>query len=176
MKGPSSLPLLVLAASACAAGGGAPSSSPGPINWPAGEFVLEGTVTYNEATPSYQGTATEDYVAYLDIADDGSSTLTSSTGLCREPIRARVRRDETVAGRFFECGDVTYFFGPGGGTIRGELSARVEETFRVPGPCRGRGTGADGQSICIRPSWRIDYRTSTKRARLRVSEEAQGGN
>ncbi len=168
MKAPSSLPLLVLAASACSTTGAPSAPAPSPLIWPAGDYVLEASVRYNQATTYSESTLTEDFVAYLNVAPDGSLTLTSSSGLCRDPLDPRARREEARGRRGFECGDVTYAFGPGGGTIRGEMTAAVWETFRVPGPCKRYGTGADGRSICIEPSWRVVSQRSVKRARLRV--------
>jgi hypothetical protein len=168
MKGRSSLPLLILAASACSANAGPPASAPSPLIWPAGEYVLEASVRYNEATPSSESTLTEDFVAYLNVAPDGSLTLTSSSGLCRDPLDPRQRREENRGRRGFECGDVTYAFGPAGGTIRGEMTARVWETFRVPGPCKRYGATVDGRTVCLEPSWRVVSRSSVKSARLRI--------
>ena len=167
MKGSSSLSFLVLVASACSASGGPPASGRSPVIWPAGRYDLDASVRYNEATPLEQWTATEEYFAQLTVAPDGTLTLTSSAGLCRDPNPARSRTEEPVGGRAFECGDVTYSLGPEGGTIGGRISARVRESYRVPGPCRQRATGVGGQDICIRPSWRVEYRTSIKTARLR---------
>ena len=167
MKGGSSLPLLVLAGSACSMG--PPLESPtGLVTWPVGQYVLEASVPYNQATESSERRDIAEYVADLTIAPGGSMSLTSSSGLCRVPARAQVPRDERVASGRFECGDVTYSFRPAGGTIRGEITARIQETFRVPGPCRS-GSTPDGTTICV-PTWQLEYRMNSKTARLRVLE------
>ena len=159
MKGSTSPALIVLAVSACSAG--APASPPGPVVWPVGQYDLQASVPYTRASPVTETTEFEEYLAELTVAPDGSLTLTSSSGLCREPLRPPRRRDEDIRGQSFQCGDdVLYSLEPGSGTVRGEIRARVVETHRVPRACTRRGV----RQTC----WDIRYRTRTKTVRLRV--------
>ena len=168
MKGSSFLLLLPMAAAACSATGGGPAWADRLLYWPPGQYVLEASVRYDRATEFAVGTVTEEYMADLNIATNGSMILTSSSGSCQDPSPAETRRDESQGRKSFQCGNVTYYLRPTGGSIGGEILASVPEETRERGPCIRSAPLADDGQRCARYSWTITRRMTNKRARLRV--------
>ena len=164
VKGSRSLLLMVVAASACSSTGGAPASPPGPVSWPIGEHALEATVEYRDDGLNRSNTVHEDYSVDLAIGPGGSLVLLNPPGVCRDPTRPEVERDEALRRRTFRCGDFTYVVEPAGSTIRGELTAIVNERIRRRGVCIER-THLGG---CSKYQWNLNIGRTLKRARFRV--------
>ena len=116
------LPAIFMALSACSSGG--PSRGPAPpIPWTAGRYSLEARI------PTTEG-GFEVFNADLTIREDGSMSLLSSSGQCRTPTLAELRRDEERRRRTFVCGDATYVLTPTADRVAGEVRARVTEQYR----------------------------------------------
>ncbi len=164
MKGSASLLFMVVAASACASTGGAPASPPGPVSWPIGEYALEATVEYQYDAVNRSNTAREDYFLDLAIGPGGSLALLNPPGVCRDPTRPEVERDEALRRRTFRCGDFTYVVEPAGSTIRGELTALVNERIRRRGTC----IEYSFLGGCMAYQWYLNSGRTLKRARFTV--------
>ncbi len=163
MKGSASLLVMVVAAAACSSTGGAPASPPGPVAWPIGEYALEATFEYQNDTAHAWDKVRADYFAVLVIAPDGSLTLQSANGICRDPTWSEVDRDEALRRKTFRCGDFTYVVEPAGSTIRGELTATVTERIRRHGECLAFWEGR-----CGLYRWTVNNARTQKRVRLTV--------
>ncbi len=163
MKGSASLLVMVVAATACSSTGGATGSSTEPVSWPVGEYDLEATVEYRDDNVGGSSTGREDFFAVLVIAPGGSLTLQYVQGICRDPTRREVERDEALRRKTFYCGD-TYVIQPAGSTVRGELTATVTEQVRVRVCLRYNDSG-----VCQTYGWNVSNRTTRKQARLRVT-------
>lgn len=159
--------LLLLLLSACAAGGGDPRSSPEPLSWPQGRYLLEGTVAYNSGL----GTRRDTHIAHLVVGPGGAMALDSETGVCRDPTEADLRRDRRAQRRTFQCGDVVWVLRPASATVVGEIHATVMEDREVR-ECVQYRVNADGQRVCIRSRSVVESQRVTREARLRVSEES----
>ena len=164
MKGSSSLLLLLVAVPACSSTGGAPASPPGPVSWPIGEYALEATVEYQDDGLNRPNTAREDYFVDLAIGPGGSLALLNPPGVCRDATRPELERDEALRRRTFRCGDLTYVVEPAGSTIRGELTAIVNERIRRRGTC----IEYSFLGGCMEYQWYLNSRRTQKRARFRV--------
>ena len=164
MKGSRSLLLMVVAASACSSTGGAPASPPRPVSWPIGEYALEATVEYRDDGLNRSNTVREDYSVDLAIGPGGSLVLLDPPGVCRDPTRPEVERDEALHRRTFRCGDLTYVVEPAGSTIRGELTATVNERIRRRGRCIERSYLGG----CMEYRWYLNSGRTPKRARFTV--------
>lgn len=92
MKGlPKFLPVLLILF-ACATPGSDPEPSPGPLEWPEGQFRLQGSVQYSNQAGLLQSTTTVVHWLDLNIHPYGSMQVESSAGLCREPEEPVVER------------------------------------------------------------------------------------
>lgn len=158
--------LLLIFLTACASGG-RPS---GPVSWPTGQYRLEGTVEYTNDTSFSSQTTQETYSAELTVTLDGQMSLTSFSGLCIEPSSMRLREDQELGRRSFECGNATYTVWPVARTIAGEMSAVVVENRRVRTACIRYVTSASGAQTCAEYSWEAQPQRTTKHVRLRVLE------
>ncbi len=135
-----------------------------PLSWPTGQYVLEATIRYPQDSRHAEYTAIERHSAELTIAPNGTMSLSSPFGSCRDP-RPDAAMDRARGTRSFDCGTATYHLRPGRGTVIGELVATVLEERRV----RGRCIQYDGGE-CSEFSWDIQSRQTDKRARLTVSD------
>ena len=118
---------VLLAALACSPPSTYSTGTGGPVPWTPGRYVLEATI----------GTSLSDQVfrAVLTVAPDGSMSLDSSTGLCRDPRPDQAGRDEALSRRTFECGDAVYQVQPTPGAVRGRISATILEEYEAQVAC-----------------------------------------
>ena len=168
-KRSASLLIMVVAVTACSSTGGPPASSPGPVSWPPGTYTLEATVVYRYDYEYGEDTLREDYFAVLVIDSDFSLTLQNERGICRDPTRAQVDRDEALRRKTFTCGDITWVVEPGPGSmIRGELVATVTEGIRRRAECRRLVESMNGGVSCVEYYWNVNLRTRRVRGGLTV--------
>jgi len=119
---------LVLGALACASPSTYSTGTGGPVPWTPGRYVLEATIGRGSLSD-------QDFRAVLTVAPDGSTSMDSSTGLCRDPSPAQAGQDEALARSTFECGDATYFVQPTPSGVRGRISATILEEYEARVPC-----------------------------------------
>jgi hypothetical protein len=146
--------VMVLAALACA-----PSPYPtrpaGLVPWTPGRYVLEATVGRGSLSD-------QDFRAVLTVAPDGSMSMDSSTGLCRDPSPGRAPQDQTWGRGTFVCGDATYFVQPSPTGVRGTIRASILEEYEAQVPC----APTSNQQVCTIMRTRRISRT----AQLTVSD------
>ena len=144
------LPLLA----ACASSGG--QSSRG-LNWTPGEYVLEGTVSYDSG-----GFTQHDlYSADLLITPEGELSLTSSAGPCEDARPGRPMGDLARGERTFRCGFVRFSLRPGARTVRGSVNApAVWDT--IVSECVAYSRNANGVRVCVERRERVVTRSGRK--------------
>jgi hypothetical protein len=125
----------VLGALACASPSTYSTGTGGPVPWTPGRYVLEATVGRGSLSD-------QDIRGILTVAPDGSLSLESSTGLCRDPSPARTDQDRALAQRTFECGDAVYRVRPAPTGVRGEVRAGILEEYAATVPCPRTSTRA----------------------------------
>jgi hypothetical protein len=104
------------------------TGSGGPVPWTPGRYVLEATVGRGSMSD-------EEFRAILTVAPDGSTSLSASTGLCRDPSPSRAETDESLGLRTFQCGDAVYYVQPSATGVRGRIVASVLEEYEAQVPC-----------------------------------------
>ena len=145
------VPAILIATSACSSGG--PSDGPAPpVSWTPGRYTLEATIDTSDGDR-------EELTGDLRIRPDGTMTLLSSFGSCRVPTPDELRRDEERRQRTFTCGDATYVIRPTANRVRGQVRARITESYQQSVQCRA------GQSP---PCYRTSSRRVTRTANLAV--------
>jgi hypothetical protein len=144
--------IMVLAACSSSPSGDGSGAPPPPVAWTAGHYTLEARITTVEG-------GVEELTGDLTIRGDGSMTLLSSFGSCRTPTATELRRDEERRRRTFVCGDATYIVEPTSDRVRGQVRARVTETYRERVAC------APGRAP---PCFAMRTRRVTRSADLRV--------
>lgn len=154
--------LLPVVITGCASAGPPPE----PVSWPVGQFLLEGTVSYEAGF----GQRRDTHIAHLTIARDGTLTLDSETGVCRLPTPVELERDERNRRRTFRCGDVTFEVRPGSSAVVGRLEAEVMMDREVR-RCVEYTTNANGQRVCTRYRSYVESVRVTREAPLRVTRE-----
>jgi hypothetical protein len=120
--------VVVLGALACAAPSTYSTGTGGPVPWTPGRYVLEATVGGGSLSD-------HDFRAILTVAPDGSTSMDSSTGLCRDPRPDQAGRDDALSQRTFECGDALYMVRPTSTGVRGEIRAAILEEYEATVPC-----------------------------------------
>ena len=167
MKGFPHLLFLVAMVGGCATAGSESALPTEPIAWPVGQYLLEGSVEYRRDTEWAVRTVWTDYRAELDILADGTMSLSSSSGPCRESPFGEVRQDRVPRQRTFSCNDVSYVLKPMVGTIRGEIRVWVIEAIRQQGLCRRRGL-QNGLEVCAAYARVVREQPVDKMVRLSV--------
>jgi len=117
----------MLGALACASPSTYSTGTGGTVPWTPGRYVLEATIGGSLSDQHFR--------AVLTVAPDGSTSMDSSTGLCRDPSPAQAGQDEALARSTFECGDATYFVQPTPSGVRGRISATILEEYEARVPC-----------------------------------------
>jgi hypothetical protein len=79
--------------------------------------------------------ANQDFRAVLTVAPDGSTSMDSSTGLCRDPRPDQAGRDDELSQRTFECGEAMYVVRPTSTGVRGDIRATILEEYQATIPC-----------------------------------------
>ncbi len=153
--------LVTLAATGCASGGGSPEATPGPLDWPEGQFVLIGTVQY---TQSSERTVSEMYEAGLFVGPGGHMHLESTVGICREPDPIEVQVQLARGVRTFTCGNVSYVLRTAGSTLRGEITVPYVRTVQQRGRCIRQAENGS----CLEYTVTYQEHQATARAHLRV--------
>jgi hypothetical protein len=128
---------MTLGALACAAPSTYSTGTGGPVPWTPGRYVLEARVGRGSLSD-------QDFRAVLTVAPDGSMSMDSSTGLCRDPSPGRATQDEARGRGTFECGDATYFVQPTPGGVRGTIRASILEEYEAQVPC----APTSNQQVC----------------------------
>jgi hypothetical protein len=118
----------LLGALACAPPSTYSTGTGSPVPWTPGRYVLEATVGRGSLSD-------QDFSAVLTIAPDGSASLDSSTGLCRDPRPDQAGRDEALSQRTFECGDALYMVRPTPTGVRGDIRVSILEEYEATVPC-----------------------------------------
>ena len=170
MKGFPHLLFLVAMVGGCATAGSESALPTEPIAWPVGQYLLEGSVEYQRDTEWAVRTVWTDYRAELDILADGTMSLSSSSGPCRESLSGLVRQDRVPRQRTFSCNEVTYVLRPMAGTIQGEIRVWVIEAIQQQGLCSRRGI-VNGLEVCAAYARVVRERPVDKTARLRVVQK-----
>ena len=127
--------LLLLLMPGCLSSGPKANATPGPMDWPVGEFQLRATIQYRRDTGASQSNATEEHWANLTIAPGPEMWMESSTGMCRDPNPQEVERDMARGERRFQCGNALFLLRPAGSTIRADLTVSVTQTTRERAGC-----------------------------------------
>jgi hypothetical protein len=117
----------VLVAVACASPSTYSTGTGDPVPWTPGRYVLEATVGGSLSA--------QDFRAILTVAPDGSTSMESSTGLCRDPRPDQAGRDDALSQRTFECGDALYMVRPTSTGVRGDIRATILEEYEARVPC-----------------------------------------
>jgi hypothetical protein len=125
----------VLGTLACASPSTYSTGTGGPVPWTPGRYVLEATV--GRGTLSDQ-----DFRAILTVAPDGSASMESSTGLCRDPRPDQAGRDDALSQRTFECGDAVFVVRPTSTGVRGDIRASILEEYEATVACPPTSTRA----------------------------------
>jgi hypothetical protein len=112
---------------ACASPSTYSTGTGGPVPWTPGRYVLEATVG--------RSLSDQEFRAILTVAPDGSMSMESSTGLCRDPLPDQDGRDDALSRRFFECGDALYIVRPTSTGVRGDIRASILEEYEARVPC-----------------------------------------
>ena len=160
---PKFLPLLLIL-SACATPGSDLEPSPGPLEWPEGQFTLQGTAQYSHQAGLLQSTITAVHWLNLTIDPGGSMRVESSAGFCREPEEPVVQQQLARGYRSFPCGNVRFTVRPAGSTLRGEMTVSYTQSVRVRGGCAVR----DENGVCLEYEYNIEDRPRSQRVSLRV--------
>lgn len=134
-------------------------------DWEPGRYVLEATLS----SPGVRaGEPPARYQAELMVSLTGALTLTSSTGICRDPtfpVDDRARGERT-----FECGEATYRLRPGPRTVTGQITAPIV-VERTVTECVRYTTNSTGQQVCAEFRERVERSTRLATARLNVHAE-----
>ena len=162
------IPWMLLPLAACLSSGPKASDTPGPTDWPEGEFRLRATIQYSRDTGVAQSTATEEHWANLTIAPGAEMWMESSTGMCRDSNPQEVERDLTRGERRFQCGDALFLLRPAGSTIRAELTVSVTKTTRERGGCIRWE-----KNNCAEYGYNIRERQVSQRVSVRVERQGQ---
>jgi hypothetical protein len=130
---------MMLGAVACTAPSTYSTGTGGPVPWTPGRYLLEATVGRGSLSD-------QDFSAVLTIAPDGSMSLDSSSGLCKDPSTAQSqsRQDEALGRGAFECGDATFFVEPTPAGVRGRIRASILEEYEAQVPC----APTSNQAVC----------------------------
>jgi hypothetical protein len=137
VRGLRSACVTVLGALACSSPSTYSTGTGGPVPWTPGRYVLEATVGRGSLSD-------QDFSAILTIAPDGSASMESSTGICRDPRPDQAGRDDALSQRTFECGDALYMVRPTPAGVRGRISATILEEYEARVPC----PPTSNQTVC----------------------------
>jgi hypothetical protein len=148
---------------ACAFGSGPPEPTPGPLEWPEGEFALLGSVQYSRATGISQSTATETYEATLVVGEGEYMALETTAGMCITPNEQNVQRELDRGYRTFSCGGANYRIQPAGSLVSGTLSVTVPTVERERDGCIAYSN--DGKT-CL--EYHYNDREGSKRVRTNL--------
>jgi hypothetical protein len=118
----------VMGGLACASPSTYSTGTGSPVPWTPGRYVLEARVGRGSLSD-------QDFRAVLTVAPDGSASLDSSTGLCRDPRPDQAGRDVALSQRTFECGDALYMLRPTSTGVRGDIRASILEEYEATVPC-----------------------------------------
>jgi hypothetical protein len=88
-----------------------------------------------EATVGRGTLSDQDFRAILTVAPDGSASMESSTGLCRDPRPDQAGRDDALSQRTFECGDAVFVVRPTSTGVRGDIRASILEEYEATVAC-----------------------------------------